>query len=416
VLGGGNPFRLKSGFALPADDSGHQSPQKDEFEMTLRVSRRGLIPPFIAMDVLRAATLREVAGADVIHLEVGQPGTPAPHAVREAARQALDNARLGYTDSLGIAPLREAIAAHYRLWYETPVDPAEVVVTTGSSAAFQLAFLAAFEAGDRVALATPGYPAYRNILSALGIEAVLIEVSANTHYQPTAELLAAAGRLDGVIVASPANPTGTMIDAGDLALLAEYCRDRGIRLISDEIYHGITYDSEAVTARILGCETIVVNSFSKYYSMTGWRLGWMLVPPDLLRSIECLAQNFYISPPTISQLAAIAAFGCRAELDGHVARYRANRDLLIGVLQAAGLSRFAPADGAFYLYVDVSKVTRDSEAFCRRLLAETRVAITPGRDFDPVRGGNWVRLSFAGASEDIAEAGRRLAAWFARGG
>jgi aspartate/methionine/tyrosine aminotransferase len=383
-------------------------------KMALRPSRRGLVPPFIAMDVLREATSRETAGASVIHLEVGQPGAPAPAAVREAARQALDNARIGYTDALGIAPLREAIAADYCFRYGVSVDPVEVVVTTGSSAAFQLAFLAAFEAGDRVALASPGYPAYRNILAALGIEPVLIEVGENTHYQPSPELLAAAGPLDGLIVASPANPTGAMIDARDLGLLAEYCHGNGIRLVSDEIYHGITYENEAATARSFGPGAIVVNSFSKYYCMTGWRLGWMLAPRELFRSIECLAQNFYISPPAISQLAAIAAFECRAELDVHVARYRANRDVLIGVLQAAGLSRWAPADGAFYLYVDVSELTGDSEAWCRRLLAETGVAITPGRDFDPIRGGGWVRLSFAGASEDIAEAGRRLAAWFSR--
>jgi len=383
--------------------------------MALRVSRRGLVPPFIAMDVLRAANEREAAGADVIHLEVGQPGTPAPAAVLEAARQALDGARIGYTDALGIAPLREAIAAHYRAQYDVAVDPGEIIVTTGSSAAFQLAFLAAFEAGDRVALAVPGYPAYRNILGALGIEPVLVEAGENTHYQPTPELLAEMGPLDGLIVASPANPTGTMIDAADLASLAEYCRDRGIRLISDEIYHGITHETPAATARAYGRAGIVVNSFSKYYSMTGWRLGWMLAPPDLARSIECLAQNFYISPPALSQLAAIPAFDCRAELDGHVARYRANRDLLTHALKAARLTRFAPADGAFYLYVDVSELTRDSEEFCRRLLAETGVAITPGLDFDPIRGGGWVRLSFAGPTSDIAEAARRLTRWLKSG-
>jgi aspartate/methionine/tyrosine aminotransferase len=379
--------------------------------MNLRASRRGLVPPFIAMDVLRVATEREAAGADVIHLEVGQPGTPAPEAVREAARRAIDGERIGYTDALGITPLRQAIAANYRAQYGVAVEPGEVVVTTGSSAAFQLAFLAAFEAGDRVALAVPGYPAYRNILSALGIEPVLIEVGANTHYQPTPQLLAETGPLDGLIIASPANPTGTMIGAADLRLLTEYCRKQGIRLVSDEIYHGITYEMPAVTARAYGCEAIVINSFSKYYSMTGWRLGWMLAPPDLSRSVECLAQNFYVSPPALSQLAAIPAFDCRSELDGHVARYRANRDLLIGALKAAGLPRFAPADGAFYLYVDISELTRDSEEWCRNLLTETGVAITPGLDFDPIRGGGWVRLSFAGPTRDIAEAARRLKEW-----
>jgi aspartate/methionine/tyrosine aminotransferase len=384
--------------------------------MSLRASRRGLVPPFIAMDVLRAANQREDAGADVIHLEVGQPGTQAPEAVREAARHALAHEPIGYTDALGIAPLREAIAAHYRAQYGLTVDPGEVVVTTGSSAAFQLAFLAAFEAGDRVALAAPGYSAYRNILTALGIEPVLIEVGENTHYQPNPELLAEAGPLDGLVIASPANPTGTMIAAADLARLAGFCRDRGIRLISDEIYHGITYESPAATARAYGREAVVVNSFSKYYSMTGWRLGWMLAPPDLARSIECLAQNFYISPPALSQLAAIPVFGCRAELDGHVARYRANRDLLIGNLSGAGLTRFAPAEGAFYLYIDISSLTRDSVGFCRRLLAETGVAITPGLDFDPLQGGGWVRVSFAGSTEDVTKAAARLAGWLPRVG
>jgi aspartate/methionine/tyrosine aminotransferase len=382
----------------------------------MRVSRRGLVPPFIAMDVLRAANQREAAGTDVIHLEVGQPGTPAPRAVLEAARHALETERIGYTDALGIPPLRQAIAAHYMGQYEIPVDPGEVVVTTGSSAAFLLAFLAAFEPGDRVALAVPGYPAYRNILSALDIEPVLIKVGENSHYQPTPELLADMGHLDGLIVASPANPTGTMIAADDLARLCGYCNDRGIRLVSDEIYHGITYETPATTARAYGREAIIVNSFSKYYSMTGWRLGWMLVPPDLARSVECLAQNFYISPPALSQSAAIPVFGCRVELDGHVARYRANRDLLIATLQAAGLRRFAPAEGAFYLYVDISRLTRDSEELCRRLLAETDVAVTPGLDFDPIDGGGWVRFSFAGATEEIAEAARRLSDWLPRAG
>ena len=384
--------------------------------MSLRVSRRGLVPPFIAMDVLRAANEQAAAGADVIHLEVGQPATGAPAAVRAAALEALANAPIGYTDALGIAPLREAIAAHYQERYGVAVDPHEVVVTTGSSAAFQLAFLAAFEAGDRVALAAPGYPAYRNILSALGIEPVLIEVGENTRYQPNPELLAEAGPLDGLVIASPANPTGTMIAAGDLARLAIWCREQGIRLVSDEIYHGITYAAPAATVRAYGREAVVVNSFSKYYSMTGWRLGWMLVPPDLARSVECLAQNFYISPPALSQLAALPVFGCRAELDGHVARYRANRNLLIATLSAAGLSRFAPAEGAFYLYADISRLSRDSVDFCRRLLAETGVAITPGLDFDPVHGGGWVRLSFAGASGEVAEAARRLVEWLPRAG
>jgi aspartate/methionine/tyrosine aminotransferase len=379
--------------------------------MSLRPSRRGLVTPFIAMDVLRAANERQAAGAEIIHLEVGQPGTSAPETVLEAARRALVSEPIGYTDALGIAPLRRGIAEHYQAQYGVAVDPAEVVVTTGSSAAFLLAFLAAFEAGDRVGLVIPGYPAYRNILSALGIEPVLIAVGENTNYQPTPELLANLGRLEGLIVASPANPTGTMISAADLSRLAAWCRDRNIRLISDEIYHGITYETAAATARAFGREAVIVNSFSKYYSMTGWRLGWMLVPPELARSVECLAQNLYISPPALSQSAALPIFDCRAELDGHVARYRANRDLLIRTLRAAGLTRFAPAEGAFYLYVDISSLTGDSERFCRRLLAEIGIAVTPGLDFDPVDGGGWVRFSFAGSTGAVAEAARRLKSW-----
>jgi aspartate/methionine/tyrosine aminotransferase len=384
--------------------------------MPLTPSRRGLVPPFIAMDVLREALAREAAGHSVIHLEVGQPGSPAPQAVLDAARQALDRDRLGYTDALGIPALREAIARHYQDQYGIVVDPGEIVVTTGSSAAFQLTFLAAFEPGDRVALAAPGYPAYRNILTALGLEPVLIEVGENAHYQPNPELLAEAGELAGLIVASPANPTGTMIPEADLARLVLWCRERGIRLVSDEIYHGITYEEAPQTARAFGHEMIVVNSFSKYYSMTGWRLGWMVLPAELARSVECLAQNFYVSPPALSQLAALAAFGCGAELDAHVARYRANRDRLIVMLTNAGLTRIAPAEGAFYLYVDVSALTGDSQEFCRRMLAETGVATTPGRDFDPIHGDSWVRLSFAGSTEDIAEAARRLGEWLPRAG
>src|SRR3954454_6182620 len=383
-------------------------------------SHRGLVPPFLAMDMLRAAIAREAQGHSVIHLEVGQPGTPAPDAVLDAARVTLATDRIGYTDARGIATLREAIAGHYGAQYGIAVDPGEVVVTTGSSAEFQLAFLAAFEPGDRVALAAPGYPAYRNILSALGLEPVLIEVGPNAHYQPNPELLErpikTGGDIAGLIVASPANPTGTMIPAPELARLAAWCSERDIRLVSDEIYHGITYENPAQTARAFGRDIIVVNSFSKYYSMTGWRLGWMLVPPELARSVECLAQNFYVSPPSLSQLAAPAAFGCHAELDAHVGRYRTNRDLLIAMLRELGLNRFAPAEGAFYLYIDVSDLTRDSLQFCRRMLDEIGVATTPGRDFDPIHGDDWLRMSFAGSTADIAEAARRLREWLKRTG
>jgi aspartate/methionine/tyrosine aminotransferase len=384
--------------------------------MALKTARRAGISPFFAMEVLRAANERAAAGETVLHLELGQPGTPAPRGVIEAAKRALEAEPLGYTEALGVPALRRRIASHYQDFYGIAVDPGRIVVTTGSSGAFLLAFLAAFDPGDRVALAAPGYPAYRNILSALGVEPVLLPTGPEDRFQPTPTLLAAAGPLDGLIVASPANPTGTMIPAPELARLAAWCRERDIRLISDEIYHGITYETPAQTARAFGRDIVVVNSFSKYYSMTGWRLGWMLVPPELARPVECLAQNFYVSPPSLSQLAAPAAFGCRAELDAHVARYRTNRDRLIATLKEAGLTRFAPAEGAFYLYVDVSDLTRDSLQFCRRMLDEIGVATTPGRDFDPIHGDDWLRISFAGSITDIAEAARRLKEWLPRAG
>ena len=380
--------------------------------MTLKIARRGLVPPFIAMDVLRAANERAAAGDDVLHLEVGQPSTPAPAAVLAAARAALDGETLGYTDALGLPALREAIAAHYRERYGVALDPSRVVVTTGSSGAFLLAFLAAFEPGDRVALAAPAYPAYRNILTALDLVPVELTAGPEHRYQAALDLLRAQGQgVDGLIVASPANPTGTMLAPDELAAIVRYCRDMGIRLVSDEIYHGIVYSVTAATALASGDEAIVVNSFSKYFSMTGWRLGWMVAPADMLRPIECLAQNLYISPPALSQHAALAAFGCRDELDANVARYARNRAVLLDELPKAGLTRFAPADGAFYLYADVAHLTNDSPEFCRRMLREIGVACTPGTDFDPARGNATLRLSFAGTADTIAEAARRLRAW-----
>lgn len=380
--------------------------------MALKISKRGEIPPFIVMDVLRAANRREAAGEDVLHLELGEPATGAPGAVIAAARAALDSEPLGYTEALGRAALRQRIARHYHDTQNVAVDPERVVVTTGSSAAFVLSFLSAFDVGDRVALADPGYPGYRNILSALGIEPVCLPVGPETRFQLTPALLETIdGRLDGLIVASPSNPTGTMLGAEEMEALAAYCRHRGVRLISDEIYHGIAYGGSGVTALRFSEDAVVVNSFSKYFSMTGWRIGWMIVPPDLLRSIECLAQNVYISPPTLSQHAAQAAFDCTAELDRNVARYAENRHLLLERLPAAGFERFAPADGAFYLYADIAHLTNDSEAFCRQMLVDTGVAATPGTDFDQARGRSFMRFSFSGATADMEKAVRRLAAW-----
>ena len=380
--------------------------------MALKISARGQVPPFIVMDVMRAAAERAATGADVLHLEVGQPSTPAPVGVIAAAQEALRQDILGYTDALGIPALREAIARHYRGRYGIALDPARVVVTTGSSGAFLLAFLAAFDAGDRVGLAAPAYPAYRNILKALDLVPVELEAGSEERYQATVELVRRAPTpLDGLIVASPANPTGTMLHAHELEALARHCEAAGIRLVSDEIYHGITYGPREATALATGNSTIVINSFSKYFSMTGWRLGWMVVPASLLRAVECLTQNFFISPPALSQHAAIAAFECGEELDRNVARYRENRDLLLAELPKAGFDRFAPSDGAFYLYADVAHLTNDSEDFCRRMLREIGVAVTPGTDFDPARGHGTLRISFAGSTATMAEAVRRLKSW-----
>jgi aspartate/methionine/tyrosine aminotransferase len=389
--------------------------------VTLKSARRGQIPPFIVMDVMRAANAKDLAARTAeercIHLEVGQPATPAPRAVLEAAQRALTDHRLGYTEALGIPPLRERIARHYREAYGVQVDPARVVITTGSSGAFLLGFLAAFDAGDRVALAEPGYPAYRNILLALDLDPVGLPAERQTNFQPTSALLEkaltapGASPLSGLIVASPANPTGSMLSPEELRDLVILCRDRGVRLVSDEIYHGIAYGAPAATALQFGDEAIVVNSFSKYYSMTGWRLGWMVVPPDLARAVEVLAQNLFISPPTLPQLVAVGAFDARPELDANVARYRRNRDILLARLPAAGFTRFASPDGAFYLYADVADLTNDSEEFCRRMLAEAGVAATPGTDFDPARGHAYVRFCFAGTEVEMEEAARRLSVW-----
>ncbi|HZH26296.1 MAG TPA: pyridoxal phosphate-dependent aminotransferase [Azospirillaceae bacterium] len=384
--------------------------------MTLKVAKRGAIAPFIVMEVLRAANQRQAAGGDVIHLEVGQPATSAPAKVREAAKAALDSDRLGYTDALGIPPLRAAIARHYRDTYGVDVPVERVVATTGSSGAFLLSFLAAFEPGDRVAMVAPSYPAYRNILSAVGVVPVEIPAGPETRFQLTPELLErAGGRFDGLIVASPANPTGTMLAPDELAALAKWCDANRVRLVSDEIYHGVSYGRPCATALTSSSSAIVINSFSKYFSMTGWRLGWMIVPEDLARSVESLAQNLYISPPSLSQAAAVAAFDCRDELDANVARYAANRRLLLDRLPEAGFDRLAPADGAFYLYADIGDLTNDSEAFCRRMLAETGVAATPGIDFDPERGRRYMRFSFAGSFEDMEAAAERLRRWIKGG-
>lgn len=368
----------------------------------------------MAMDVVRQAVEREHAGERVVHMEVGQPGTPAPPAVIAAARAALADGDIGYTESLGIKPLRTAIARHYAEFYGVDVPLDRIAVTTGSSGGFNLAFLAAFDAGARIALSTPGYPAYRNLLHALGLEAVEIPLGGETGHVLTPAMLAAAHgekKLDGVLVASPANPTGTVMHENDLRALVEAAEELGIRFISDEIYHRLVYAGREATALAFSDEAFVVNSFSKYYCMTGWRIGWMIMPESLVRPIERVAQNLYISAPALSQRAAVAAFDATADLDRVKAGYAASRELLLRRLPEIGFDDIAPCEGAFYVYASARRFTNDSVAFCSRMLAEAGVAATPGVDFDRERGFGTVRFSFAGKGGDMAEAMDRIAAW-----
>ncbi len=379
----------------------------------MRVSERSAIEPFHVMEVLKAAQLRQRTHADLLLMCVGQPSTPAPAAVREAAKLALDAQTLGYTDATGILELRRAIAQHHRQWYAMEVQAEDVMVMTGSSGIFSTLFLAAFEAGDTVAMARPGYPAYRNTLSALGCTVLELDCRPETKYQPTVAMLEALPEVPrGLIVASPSNPTGTVIDAAELAAIAAWCEAHDCLLISDEIYHGITYGTPAASAWQTSRDSVVVGSVSKYFSMTGWRLGWALVPPRLRRPMEILAQNLTICPPAISQHAAIAAFSesARTELDGHVRRYADNREVLLARLPDLGLGSATPPDGAFYLWCDISHVTDDSLTWCQNVLADTGVALTPGVDFDTARGHQQMRMSFSGTAADVAEAVERLAA------
>ena len=377
-------------------------------------ARSSAVPAFMVMDVMAAAGRLEAQGRRIIHMEVGQPAAGAPSSAIAAARAALTSGPLGYTETLGIGSLRKRIARSYGDWHGLDIDPARVIVTTGSSAGFMLAFLAAFAAGDRVAVALPGYPPYRHILSALGCEPVLIETNIQTRWSITPDVLLAAHQerpLKGVIVASPANPTGTMMTVSALRELIQCAEDAGITVISDEIYHGLDYAFSAESAARLSSEAVIINSFSKYFCMTGWRIGWMVVPPPLVRAIERLQQNLAISVPTLSQIAAEAAFADGAELSKVRQAYEENRQILLQGLPRAGLDSFLPVDGAFYLYADVSRFSTDSFAFATRMLDEAGIAATPGVDFDPVNGHNFLRLCYAGSSDDMREAVERIHAW-----
>jgi aspartate/methionine/tyrosine aminotransferase len=380
-----------------------------------RLARRtGRVTPFLAMDVLSAAAAKERRGDSVLHLEVGQPSAPAPRPAREAARRALEDGRIGYTEALGIAPLRERIARHYRDSYGVAVSPERVVVTTGSSAGFVLAFLSLFDPGQRVAITAPGYPAYRNILEALDLEPATIPLTKADGWMMTAESVAGAHEaapLHGVLAMSPANPSGTMIGREALRHLGETCRRLGLWFVSDEIYHGLAYGEPAATALAFDDDALVINSFSKYYCMTGWRIGWIVVPERIVRPMERLAQNLYISPPYLSQIAALAAFDAAEELEAVKAGYARNRAMLLEELPRLGLSEMHPVDGAFYIYADIARFTNDSVAFCKRLLEEAGVATTPGVDFDPIEGAHHMRISFAGSEADCREAVRRLGGW-----
>ncbi len=382
----------------------------------LKVGRGATAPPFIVMDVIAAANARAAAlppnAPGVIRMEVGQPGTGAPAGAREAASAALRSGHaLGYTEAFGRRSLRARIATHYQDWYGLDVAPHRVAVTVGASGAFPLAFLAAFEPGDRVAMAAPFYPPYVNILTALGLQPVLLEAGAETRFQPTLALLERLDPApDGLIVASPCNPAGTMLHPDELAAIAAWCDSTGVRLVSDEIYHGLNYETPLATAAT-SPHAVVVNSFSKYFSMTGWRVGWLVLPEDLIRPVECLAQNLFISAPHISQIAAEAAFDCHAELQENVARYRRARDHLLTALPAAGFRLPCPADGAFYLFADVTERSNDSRALCARMLTEAGIAAAPGVDFDRTRGDSFVRFSYCGPEADMVEAAARLASW-----
>lgn len=385
--------------------------------MALKIGRGAAAPPFLVMDVIAAANARQAsltaADPPVIRMEVGQPGTGAPRGAVRAVEAALRSANpLGYTEALGLRSLRGRIAAHIRDWYGLDVAPERIAVTVGASGGFPLAFLAALDPGDRVAMVAPFYPPYVNILTALGIEPVIIEATAETRFQPSVALLERLDpKPDGLIVASPCNPAGTMLRPDELAAIARWCDAHGVRLISDEIYHGLNYETPIATAAAFSPHAVVVNSFSKYFSMTGWRIGWLVLPEDLVRPVECLAQNSFISAPYISQVAAEAAFDCHDELRANVARYRRSRDHLLRELPKAGFSDLSPAEGAFYLFADVSARTNDSVAFCARMLREAGIAATPGVDFDRGRGGRFLRFSYCGPEADMMAAAERLLGW-----
>ncbi len=379
----------------------------------MRISSRSDVDPFIVMDVMQAAAREEAAGRSIIHMEVGQPGTPAPAAARAHLVAEMERDALGYTVALGRPDLRERIAQLYVDWYGVTVSPERIVVTAGSSAAFALAFTSLFETGERVAIGEPGYPSYRNILKALSLQPVGIQTTAENRFQPILQDIDKLPDISGLLVASPANPTGTMLDRPALKTLIDGCAERDISFISDEIYHGVEYEGKAVSALEISDDVYVINSFSKYFSMTGWRIGWMVVPIEHVRQVERLAQNMFICAPHVSQVAAMAAMDAAPELTANLSVYAENRRLMLEQLPLIGFDRIAPPDGAFYIYADVSELTKDSFALSRDILMQAGVAVTPGLDFDPLRGHQSLRFSYAGSTTDMVEGLRRLAVFMA---
>ncbi len=379
--------------------------------MAIAPSNRSNIPPFYVMEVMRSAAARENAGKEVLHLEVGQPSTPAPSGARRNAIDAIENEILGYTSALGMDSLRERLHRHYLEWYNTDIPSSRIAITMGASGAFTLAFLACFEPGDRVVVPTPGYPCYRNVLRALGVEVIDLPVGPETRFQPSPDGLESLGQIDGLVVASPSNPTGTMLLENELVELINWCKENEVRLISDEIYHGVTYGNEAPTAAAYWDEAVVVNSFSKYFSMTGWRVGWLVLPQALVSPVERLAQNAFIAAASVSQHAALGAFESQDELEVNLARYSVNRRILLEGLPTIGIDNLAPADGAFYIWAQVDHLCDDSQSLAQQWLNELGVAVTPGIDFDPTEGHRFIRFSFAGSTQEALATVEKLSNW-----
>jgi len=381
--------------------------------MAIKISNRSNIAPFYVMEVMRSAAERESTGKEVLHLEVGQPSTPAPLGARQNAIKAIEKEILGYTSAMGMEPLRERLSLHYLEWYKTEIPPSRIAITMGASGAFTSAFLACFESGDRVAVPTPGYPCYRNVLRALDVDVVDLPVGPETRFQPSPEGLESLGPIDGLVVASPSNPTGTMLLENELLEIVNWCQANEVRLISDEIYHGVTYGTAAPTAASFWEEAVVVNSFSKYFSMTGWRVGWLVLPETLVSPVERLAQNAFIAAASVSQHAALGAFDSHDELETNLDRYRTNRQILLEGLPSVGVDKLAPADGAFYIWAQVDHLCNDSQELAQQWLSELGIAVTPGIDFDPSEGHRFIRFSFAGSTSEALETIQKLSNWSA---